>query len=133
MAALRRALAAVPGHAEASALLEEIYRRGRQFQELDRYFRERIAAAPNDDERIAFLYKRAELAERNRRIGGRSPLDEITEAQRAARFRQATRCVRGAAAFRASPSPHPPAGASGKFRARCNCPNCPTREYSREG
>ncbi len=65
VAALRRALAAVPGHAEASALLEDIYRRGRQFQELDRYFRERIAAAADDDQRIAFLYKRAELAERD--------------------------------------------------------------------
>ncbi|HVR64296.1 MAG TPA: tetratricopeptide repeat protein [Polyangia bacterium] len=74
VAALRRALAAVPGHAEASTLLEDIYRRGKQFQELDRYFRERVAAAPNLEERITFLYKRAELAERD--------LEDGAEAQR---------------------------------------------------
>ncbi|HEX3695474.1 MAG TPA: tetratricopeptide repeat protein [Polyangia bacterium] len=65
VAALRKALSAVPGHVESSALLEDIYRRGRQFHELDRYFRERIAAAASNDERIEFLYKRAELSERD--------------------------------------------------------------------
>ena len=74
VAALRKALAAVPGHAESSALLEDIYRRGRQFHELDRYLRERIGAATTDSERIAFLYKRAELAERD--------LADSAEAQR---------------------------------------------------
>ena len=42
IAALRRALAAVPGHAESSELLERVYYDARRFQELDRYYRERI-------------------------------------------------------------------------------------------
>ncbi|HET6148528.1 MAG TPA: tetratricopeptide repeat protein [Polyangia bacterium] len=63
VAALRRALQAVPGHPESSELLERVYYDGRRYQELDRYYRERIAAATSEPERIDFLYKRAQLAE----------------------------------------------------------------------
>jgi tetratricopeptide (TPR) repeat protein len=60
---LRKALAAVPGHTESSELLEHVYYEARRFQELDRYYRERISAAPAEPERVDFLYKRAQLAE----------------------------------------------------------------------
>ena len=63
VAALRRALQAVPGHPESSELLERVYYDGRRYQELDRYYRERISAATSEPERIDFLYKRAQLAE----------------------------------------------------------------------
>ena len=64
IAALRKALAAVPGHPESSELLERVYYEAQRYQELDRYYRERIAGAPdNEAERIDFLYKRAQLAE----------------------------------------------------------------------
>ena len=72
--ALRRALQAVPGHAEASELLERVYYDAHRFQELDRYYRERVTAAATEPERIDFLYKRAQLSE--------GELDDLAEAQR---------------------------------------------------
>src|SRR5262245_33875391 len=74
IAALRRALAAVPGHAESSELLERVYYDARRFQELDRFYRERISTATNEAERIDFLYKRAQLSE--------GELDDVAEAMR---------------------------------------------------
>ena len=65
---------AVPGHAESSELLERVYYDARRFQELDRFYRERVAAAATEAERIDFLYKRAQLAE--------GELDDVAEAQR---------------------------------------------------
>ena len=49
IAALRRALAAVPGHAESSELLERVYYDARRFQDLDRYYRERVSSAAQRD------------------------------------------------------------------------------------
>ncbi len=63
VAALRKALAAAPGHAEASELLERVLYDARRFKDLDRYYRERVAAARSNDERMDFLFKRAQLAE----------------------------------------------------------------------
>jgi tetratricopeptide (TPR) repeat protein len=61
---LRKALAAVPGHPESSELLERVYYEAERFQDLDRYYRERVSAAANNEaERVDFLYKRAQLAE----------------------------------------------------------------------
>lgn len=74
IAALRRALGAVPGHAEASDLIERTYYDARRLQDLDRYYRERVTAALNQDDRINFLYKRAQLAE--------GDLGDLAEAQR---------------------------------------------------
>jgi tetratricopeptide (TPR) repeat protein len=74
VAALRKALQAVPGHPESSELLERVYFDGRRYQELDRYYRERISAATSEPERIDFLYKRAQLSE--------GELDDPAEAQR---------------------------------------------------
>jgi tetratricopeptide (TPR) repeat protein len=74
VAALRRALQSVPGHPESSELLERVYYDGRRYQELDRYYRERISAATSEGERIDFLYKRAQLAE--------GEMDDPAEAQR---------------------------------------------------
>ncbi len=71
---LRKALQAVPGHAESSELLERVYYDARRFQELDRYYRERISAAAAEPERVDFLYKRAQLAE--------GELEDRAEAQR---------------------------------------------------
>jgi tetratricopeptide (TPR) repeat protein len=74
IAALRRALTAVPGHAESSELLERVYYDARRFQELDRFYRERVASATNEAERLDFLYKRAQLAE--------GELEDVAEAHR---------------------------------------------------
>ena len=74
IAALRRALAAVPGHAESSELLERVYYDARRFQELDRFYRERVQTAATEAERIDFLYKRAQLSE--------GELEDVAEAQR---------------------------------------------------
>jgi tetratricopeptide (TPR) repeat protein len=74
VAALRKALQAVPGHPESSELLERVYFDGRRYQELDRYYRERISAGATEAERIDFLYKRAQLAE--------GEMDDRAEAQR---------------------------------------------------
>ena len=75
IAALRRALAAVPGHAESSELLERVYYDARRFQELDRLLpRAHRGRRRSRAERIDFLYKRAQLAE--------GELDDVAEAQR---------------------------------------------------
>ena len=71
---LRKALAAVPGHAESSELLERVYYEAHRFQELDRYYRERVSASTVEAERVDFLYKRAQLSE--------GELDDRAEAQR---------------------------------------------------
>src|SRR5262249_24538245 len=63
VAALRKALAAVPGHGESSEFLERVLYGASRMQDLDRYYRERVAAARSPDEQIDFLFKRAQLAE----------------------------------------------------------------------
>jgi golgin subfamily B member 1 len=63
IASLRKALHVLPGHTESSELLERVYYDARRFQELDRYYRERISGAATESERIDFLYKRAQLTE----------------------------------------------------------------------
>lgn len=63
IAALRKALQAVPGHPESSELLERVYYEAQRYQDLDRYYRERVSAASGEAERIDFLYKRAQLSE----------------------------------------------------------------------
>ncbi len=63
VAALRKALAAAPGHAEASELIEQLLYESRKLQDLDRYYRERVAGAHSNEERMDFLFKRAQLAE----------------------------------------------------------------------
>ncbi|HEY8925091.1 MAG TPA: hypothetical protein VIU64_11975, partial [Polyangia bacterium] len=63
ISALRKALGAVPGHAEAADLLERTYYDAQRLQDLERYYRERVIAATTPEERINFLYKRAQLAE----------------------------------------------------------------------
>ncbi|HEV3030548.1 MAG TPA: tetratricopeptide repeat protein [Polyangia bacterium] len=74
VAALRRALTAVPGHPESGELLERVYYDARRFSDLDRYYRERVQAATSETERVDFLYKRAQLSE--------SELEDLAEAQR---------------------------------------------------
>ena len=74
VAALRRALTAVPGHPESGELLERIYYEARRFSDLDRYYRERVQASANETDRIDFLYKRAQLSE--------TELQDLPEAQR---------------------------------------------------
>ena len=74
VAALRKTLSAVPGHTEASDLIERTYYDARRFHDLDRYYRERVQSAANDEDRINFLYKRAQLAE--------GDLGDTAEAQR---------------------------------------------------
>ncbi|MEO8212768.1 MAG: hypothetical protein ABI560_06235, partial [Myxococcales bacterium] len=71
---LRKALAAVPGHLESSDLIERTLYDARRFQDLDRYYRERVQGATTAEEQINFLYKRAQLAE--------GDLDDVAEAQR---------------------------------------------------
>src|SRR6185312_13041826 len=56
IASLRKALHVLPGHTESSELLERVYYDARRFQELDRYYRERISGAGAETERIDFLY-----------------------------------------------------------------------------
>src|SRR5260221_245850 len=74
VAALRRALTAVPGHPESGELLERGYYDAQRFSDLDRYYRERVQAATSETERVDFLYKRAQLSE--------SELADLAEAQR---------------------------------------------------
>ena len=74
ISALRKALAAVPGHPESSDLIERTYYDAQRFQDLDRYYRERVQGATSPEEQINFLYKRAQLAE--------GDLEDIPEAQR---------------------------------------------------
>lgn len=63
IAALRKALVALPGHSESSDLIERIYYDANRLQDLDHYYRERVQNAGSNDEQIDFLYKRAQLAE----------------------------------------------------------------------
>jgi len=71
---LRRAMLAIPGHAESGALLERIYFEASRYHELDRYYRERVLGARSSEERLDYLYKRAQLAE--------GALRDAAEAQR---------------------------------------------------
>jgi tetratricopeptide (TPR) repeat protein len=63
IAVLRKALGAVPGQAEASDLLERVLYDANRLQDLDRYYRERVGSARSEEERMDFLFKRAQLAE----------------------------------------------------------------------
>ena len=63
VAALRKALAAVPFHAEAQSLLERVLTESGRFADLDRFWRERTASVRNSEEEIEILTKRAHLAE----------------------------------------------------------------------
>ena len=86
VAALRKVLAAIPGHNEASDLLEQVLYGARRLADLDLYYRQRVAeaVAPADappeqqqtklKERLDFLFKRAQLAE--------ADLQDPEEAQR---------------------------------------------------
>ena len=74
ISALRKALAAVPGHPESSDLIERTLYDAHRFQDLDHYYRERVQGAATAEEQINFLYKRAQLAE--------GDLDDVAEAQR---------------------------------------------------
>ena len=66
VAALRKALAAVPGHPQASELIEQVLYGAARFADLDLYYRERTAEARDLEEKMDFLFKRAQLAERDR-------------------------------------------------------------------
>jgi tetratricopeptide (TPR) repeat protein len=66
VAALRKALAAVPGHPEASELIEQILFSAGRLGDLDLYYRERASEARTLDEKMDFLFKRAQLAEGSR-------------------------------------------------------------------
>jgi tetratricopeptide (TPR) repeat protein len=63
VAALRKALTAVPFHPEALALLERVLTDAGRFADLDRFLRERVTQARTNDEKIELLTKRARLAE----------------------------------------------------------------------
>jgi golgin subfamily B member 1 len=63
VAALRRALTAVPYHTEALALLERVLTESGRFADLDRFLRERVGQARTTKEKIEILTKRAQLAE----------------------------------------------------------------------
>ena len=74
VASLRKALTAVPFHAEALALLERVLTDSGRFADLDRFLRERVTHARTTKEKIEILSKRAHLAE--------TSLDDIEEAIR---------------------------------------------------
>ena len=63
VAALRKALGAVPFHAEALGLLERVLAESNRFADLDRFLRERVTQARTNQEKIEILTKRAHLAE----------------------------------------------------------------------
>jgi tetratricopeptide (TPR) repeat protein len=63
VASLRKALTAVPFHAEAMALLERVLTESNRFADLDRFLRERVSQARTNKEKIEILTKRARLAE----------------------------------------------------------------------
>ena len=63
VAALRKALTAVPFHTESSTLLERVLTESGRFADLDRFLRERVAQARTTNEKIELLTKRARLAE----------------------------------------------------------------------
>jgi tetratricopeptide (TPR) repeat protein len=72
--ALRKALSAVPGHSEASALMERVLTSAGRLTDLDRFLRERAATAHTDQEKIEVLFRRAHLA--------RTSLNDVAEAMR---------------------------------------------------
>ncbi|MGD0836344.1 MAG: tetratricopeptide repeat protein [Polyangia bacterium] len=63
VAALGKALAAVPHNGEALALLERVLTESSRFAELDRFLCDRVKQARTDDERMELLHKRAQLAD----------------------------------------------------------------------
>jgi tetratricopeptide (TPR) repeat protein len=63
IASLRKAMAALPGHVESSELLERILYEAGRLPDLDLYYRERVADAQAPEEKMDFLFKRAQLAE----------------------------------------------------------------------
>jgi tetratricopeptide (TPR) repeat protein len=63
VASLRKALGAVPFHAEALSLLERVLTEAGRFADLDRFLRERVTHARTTKEKIEILTKRAQLAE----------------------------------------------------------------------
>ena len=74
VAALRKALAAMPGHPDASALMERVLTSAGRLADLDRFLRERVATAHTDQEKIEVLFRRAHLA--------RTSLNDVAEAMR---------------------------------------------------
>ena len=74
VAALRKALSAVPGHPDASVLMERVLTSAGRLADLDRFLRERVATAHTNQEKIEVLFKRAQLA--------RTSLDDVAEAMR---------------------------------------------------
>jgi tetratricopeptide (TPR) repeat protein len=74
VAALRKALTAVPGHSEALTLMERVLTNAGRLADLDRFLRECVATARTDQEKIEVLFKRAHLA--------RTSLNDIAEAMR---------------------------------------------------
>jgi tetratricopeptide (TPR) repeat protein len=74
VAALRKALGAVPSHTDASALMERVLTSADRLADLDRFLRERAATARTDQEKIEVLFKRAQLA--------RTSLNDMAEATR---------------------------------------------------
>ena len=74
VASLRKALTAVPFHAEALSLLERVLTESGRFADLDRFLRERVTHARTNKEKIEILAKRAHLAE--------TSLDDAEEAIR---------------------------------------------------
>ena len=63
VAALGKALAAVPHHGEALALLERVLTESNRLADLDRFLRDRVKQARKDDEKMELLHKRAQLAD----------------------------------------------------------------------
>jgi len=74
VAALRKALTAVPAHAEASTLMERVLTNAGRLADLDRFLRERVAVVGSDQQKIDVLFKRAQLA--------RTSLNDMAEAMR---------------------------------------------------
>jgi golgin subfamily B member 1 len=65
IALLRKGITALPTHEESGKLIERILYEGRRLKELDRYYRERVTVAISPEEKMDFLFKRAQLAERD--------------------------------------------------------------------
>jgi golgin subfamily B member 1 len=66
VAMLRKALIAVPGHAASAELIEQILYGDGRLEELDRYYRERAIQASDLQEKLDYLFRRAQLAENDR-------------------------------------------------------------------
>ena len=65
IALLRKGITVLPTHEESGKLIERILYEGRRLKELDRYYRERVTVAVSPEEKMDFLFKRAQLAERD--------------------------------------------------------------------